>query len=146
MKRLLILAALLPAIFFTNCRTKTSDKNFLVAHEWQLDEIIYADSAYTITPPSEVTIAFSDSTSSVSGRGACNSFFGVYTTEGQDEINIDIQGSTMAFCLDMEFELRYFSLLDLVERYAAEAGELQLSDSDGSVTLLFKPKFTAYQE
>ena len=117
--------------------TKKKNAEALTANSWQLEEIIFSDSNYTDTLPAGVTLLFSDS-STISGNGGCNLYFGQYTTIGSDQIDLEVKGSTMRFCPEQEFESRYFDMLGLVTSYTVKEGVLQLNAAENGFTLLFK--------
>lgn len=147
MKRLLIIMVCALAVF-AGCRTKKAVvTDHLFAHEWHLDEIIYDGSDFTLTPPSGVTIIFSDSTDQIAGRGGCNNFFGSYIRTPEQHINIIVAGSTLMMCgeTEMEFEHSYFQLLGAVDTYTATEKELKLHITSEGTTLVYKPEIKAYE-
>jgi heat shock protein HslJ len=144
-----ILTVSLFAVAMIACNTGRGG-NKLTAHQWQLDEIVYADSLYSVTPPTDVTVSFSDSLT-VSGMSGCNRFVGTYEADENGKLSIAINASTEAACLWMEFEAQYINLLKNATKYevggaqgadAIEADDtLEVFNGDGSATLIFKPVF-----
>lgn len=128
------------------CGPQKTNAELITSTAWHLDEIIYDGRDATETPPANVTIIFSDSTDRIAGRGGCNNFFGVYKLKEKENIEINMGGSTMMACPDMEFEGRYFKLLDQVESYSVSETELKLFITAEGTTLMYKPEFKAYEE
>lgn len=110
----------------------------LISTEWQLESIISDDSGDSILPQERVTILFTDS-STVSGHGGCNVFFGQYSTMGEDEIDIEVKGRSMAMCPSLELEDQIIATLDLATSYLAQQDKLQVNDLENGITLVFKP-------
>lgn len=141
MKKLSLFAAVIGfAAVMVACCDKGAKGDFdaLTAQEWKLDKIVYTDN--TVEAPENVSINFTD-TLFLSGRGACNRFFGKFEASAEsDSINILPVGSTMMMCLNMEFETTYFNLLESVATYKANATALELADAEKTFTLVFSPK------
>lgn len=147
MKRLFIIMVCILTVF-AGCRTKkATTTNQLAANRWHLDEIVYDGSDFSLTPPSGVTIIFSDTTDQISGRGGCNNFFGTYTRTGEQNIKLIVAGSTMMMCgeSEMEFEHSYFQLLGAVDTYTVTDRELKLNITADGTTLIYKPELQAYE-
>ena len=137
--KLLSAAVLLVGLLVVGCGGQgKADYKALIAHGWQLKEIIAADSSYTIMPERAVTVVFSDS-STVNGFAGCNSFFGTFSTIGENEIIIETTGRTMSLCPDIEFEEKFMALLGQVTSYSVLKDELSLNDTENGMTMLFEP-------
>lgn len=145
MKRLFIVALVVTTAFIAGCTSKKSNVEMLVQDEWNLDEVLFAESEFTETPPPGVTIIFSDTTDRVAGSGGCNRFFGSYTALEEGKITIGPLGGTMMYCPEMEFETKYLRWLEQVDRFTVDANGLKLIISQGGVTLSYKPVLKAVQ-
>ena len=137
MKLNTILTTASALLLLAGCNGSKKHVEALASNPWRLEQVIFDDSAYSDTIPAGVTLLFSDS-STIAGNGGCNSFFGVYTTAGKDQIDIEVKGSTMAFCPDLDFEARYFDMLSLVSSYAINGDEMQLDAPENGFTMIFK--------
>lgn len=146
MKRMFIVAAVITAVIATACgEKKKSNAEMLTDHEWLLDEILYDGNDFTETPPTNVTLVFSDSTNRIAGRGGCNNFFGVYEVKDDKAITVDVGGATLMMCPNIEFEDKYFGLLRKVDEYKVEKDELRLTVTTDGTTLLYKPVLKAVE-
>lgn len=134
-KSLLLLSAI-AAIAMVSCNSKKANYEAMVSKEWQLASIQADDLSYTVTPKESVTIIFSDS-STFAGNGGCNSYFGVYSTYG-NEIDVEVQGRSMATCPEINFEDKYIELLNGCSTFFAEGNNLQLNNNEVGVTLKFE--------
>lgn len=146
MKRLFIIAAIATAVVATACgEKKKSNAEMITSHEWLLDEILYDGQEFTETPPSNVTLIFSDSTNRIAGRGGCNNFFGTYELKDDKDITVDVGGATMMACPHLEFEGKYFDLLREVKEYKVTKDELRLNAVPKGATLVYKPTLKAVE-
>lgn len=125
------------------CRSKKTATDNLTAHRWHLDEIVYEGNDFTVTPPSGVTIIFSDSTDQIAGNAGCNNFFGTFARTGEQQIKINVVGSTLMACPELEFENSYFKLLGAVDAYSVTEKELKLNITAEGTTLIYKPEMKA---
>ncbi|MBQ4280331.1 MAG: META domain-containing protein [Rikenellaceae bacterium] len=133
------MAAVAAAVAAVGCSShQPSNYEHLTAHKWELTQIVSDDSAATaMTIPAGLTIQFSDS-ARFFGFGGCNSFFGTYSTVGQDNISIQPVGRSMAFCPDIALEDKFIAMLGLSATYVASDSTLQLNDNEAKQTLMFK--------
>ena len=145
MKRSLIVAVIATAAVCVACTSKTDNSAMLSAHEWMLDEIVYDGNDFTETPPTDVTIIFADSTGRVSGNGGCNHFSGTYKLSEENKIVISAPAATLRACLDMEFESKYFKLLEKINEYKVDESSLELKAASEKTTLRYKPVLKAEQ-
>lgn len=145
MKRLFIVTLVVTAALTAGCNSKKTNVEMLTAHEWSLDEVLFADSDFSETPPAGVTIIFSDSTDRVAGSGGCNRFFGSYTAAEEGHISMGPLAGTLMECPGIEFETRYFGWLELADKFTVNHDELRLMATESGVTLLFKPVLKVVQ-
>lgn len=117
----------------------------LSANEWVLDEIVYDGNDFTETPPAGVTLVFADSTKRISGKGGCNGFFGTYKLIEGNKIEIGALGSTLMACPELEFEGKYFKLLEAVSEFKVDENSLELRAIDEKATLVYKPVLKVVQ-
>ena len=135
MKQVITFLTLALVVLATDCGSGPDNKTLLVSNQWILEEIVYADSTNKQQAQPSMTLQFSDSMNRVSGRGVCNNFFGVYELTGEDNINIEVQGSTRMMCPDQAFEDRYFAMLNLVDTYKVTKNMLELKVTAQGITL-----------
>lgn len=105
------------------CRkSKSAAKNNLplLETQWQLVRV----NAMNITPENNFTITFHQD-KSVNGTGACNRFFGQYSTEG-GKIKIGPLGATKMMCHGIETEDAFFQMLDKIDTYTIDGNTLML--------------------
>lgn len=141
MKRMTLAAlAFVAAVILTACGG--SDKNYkaLVANEWELERIVYADSNYSEEAPNNIFIVFADSNKTMFGHLGCNTVRGGFEINGKDQIEFSKLASTMMWCDKMDFETRYSKLLEMVTTYKASTHELILSDSEGKIAMHYLAK------
>lgn len=122
-------------IFLLITACKKQDHTQLTAQEWQLKEM----SGLSSKPENMPTLLFTDSTA-LYGFAGCNRFFGTYTTEGRDQLKIELGGVSMMFCPDMSIEDQYLTELKRIASYHIEPNLLQLKDSAGNIRMTFIPK------
>lgn len=123
-------------LLLVGCGGANRNYETLISNEWSLESIVADDESYTLKPDAEITIQFGDS-STFSGNGGCNGYFGVYSTD-EDLIDIETQGRTMAMCEHIDFEDKYLSMLEDCSTFYAQGNELQLNNNEVGVTLIFK--------
>lgn len=132
----LVVTVLLSA--FVACSgAKKDNYDTLISSKWSLQSIVNQDGGDSVEIIDPVTIVFTDS-STVAGHGGCNAFFGVYSTMGDDEIDVEIKGRTMAMCPSLDVEDRVIATLELSSTYLAQGSELQINDLENGLTLVFK--------
>ena len=105
------------------CRKgKSTAKNSLPLTQtrWQLVRL----NAQNITPDENFEIVF-HSDMSVNGIGACNRFFGKYTTDG-GRIKIGPIGATKMMCPNIGDEDAFFAMLDKIDAYTIDGNTLML--------------------
>lgn len=146
MKKLLIVTLIVTAAFTAGCNNKKSNIEMLTAHEWSLDEVTFANSDFSETPPPGVSIIFSDTTDRVAGSGGCNRFFGSYTATEEGKITMGPLGSTLMECPTVEFEAKYFAWLEEADQFSVDENGLRLLISENGTTLVYKPVLKAVTE
>lgn len=108
-------------------------KDDIFDREWVVEQIGGAD--VLDAPPSTLRI---DPAGGVTGRGACNNFFGQAKVDGK-AITFGPLGSTFMACEQavMDQEHRYHQALGQVTSYRLDGGKLILADKDGKDILRF---------
>lgn len=120
---------------------KSKEIAVLAGPEWELKGMTQGSEVIPV-PAEAPTVSFTDS-ASVYGFAGCNRFFGQYTTEGKEAISLKLGGMTMMFCPEMPFEGQFTKALEKVTVYRVTPQELQLTDAEKTVTLVFAPKDTS---
>ncbi|MEG1936839.1 MAG: META domain-containing protein [Rikenellaceae bacterium] len=87
------------------------------------------------------TINFDPVKGEIFGRGACNSYFGAYTTEGKNGITIEPRGMTRMACNDDGAEQRFIDMLAKADEFAFDGKQLVLLDDGATIAT-----FASYQE
>lgn len=85
----------------------------------------------------------------LTGHTSCNSFFGSYTTRKTDsvsQIEITIDGMTLALCPNSEWEQEYIEKLKKTCGYMVRDRQLLLLDSTGTAILMFVPASTTQKK
>jgi heat shock protein HslJ len=122
--------------FFASCDGRTPTEP-ITDITWQWASLSETQPAsQSITPDSEnYTLTLSpDGTLNI--KADCNSVMGSYELEGTS-ITIELGPSTMAFCGEQSLDLIYLELLDNVESYTLENGQLVLELKEGAGRMLF---------
>lgn len=132
-----LFVTVLLSTFVACCGAKKDNYDTLISSQWNLQSIVNQDGSDSVAVIDPVTIIFTDS-STVAGHGGCNAFFGVYSTMGDDEIDIEIKGRTMAMCPSLDVEDGVIATLELSTTYLAQGDELQINDLENGLTLIFK--------
>jgi len=89
--------------------------------------------------PSNIEITASFHNRQITGKSACNSYFGGYTQKN-NEVKISQLGSTMMACLDegvMQWESEYLQALVKVKSFQLANSQLDLLDANGSPVMSF---------
>ncbi len=115
---------ILAAILFTGC-CNCNKKSAYPFQEtvWQLTQL----NGKTVKSDNNFTIAFLN-TGRVTGKGACNTFFGPWESArgSGNGIKIGQIASTMMACPDMDTESAFFKALENITEYRTEGGRLYL--------------------
>ncbi|NIV31466.1 MAG: META domain-containing protein, partial [Anaerolineae bacterium] len=89
----------------------------------------------------QITLAFS--AASVEGSAGCNTYGGTYTASGDSLRLSDLYWTEMG-CMEpegiLEQEMAYLNVLNAVASYRVDAGQLELYDEAGTLTLVFGPR------
>lgn len=125
MKTIKFLAfGLMAGILFTgccNCNKKSVAYPFQET-VWQLTQL----NGKTVKHDNNFTIAFLN-TGRVSGKGACNTFFGPWEfTKENNGIKLGPVASTMMACPNMDMESEFFKLLEEITSYRMTDNKLYL--------------------
>lgn len=84
----------------------------------------------------EMSIQFDNAEKRVSGRAACNRFFGNYEMDG-NKLKFSPMGATRMSCPDLQVETEFFKMLDEVDNYSIKDNILSFK-SKGQVVATFK--------
>lgn len=111
-----------------------TDPDALVGVVWRLDDPSIAALAGGVPDPAAVSLEFADGR--VSGRSACNSYFGDYTADDDGSLSVGALGGTEMACEEplMTLESAYLAALADVTGFSIDAGALTLR---GAVPLTF---------
>lgn len=104
---------------------------------WSLDSYLNVEGmTVCLLPYTEITATFGSG--AVSGSGGCNSYRGSYVTDGE-KINVSGVLSTLMFCYDniSAQESEYLMNLQKAATYNISGNLLRMSDSNGSVILMY---------
>ncbi len=125
------------AVLMSSCGASNSKSNYevMTSNKWELKSITTDNSGASVKPQESVTLIMSDS-SSFSGHGGCNSYFGSYTHKG-DNLDIEVKGRSMAMGPGIDFEDKYIALLDDCTTYFVNNDTLSLNNNKAGVTLKF---------
>jgi heat shock protein HslJ len=135
------IAVLLAALLLSACTGSLAPGFTLEGSAWILTHI----QGNPILPGTTPTLSFDSG--QVSGNGSCNSFGGEYKQSGR-QLTIGTLMSTMMACMPaglMDQEQAYLAALQAAAGFTVEAGRLKISDSTGTVILVFSPQDTALE-
>lgn len=143
-----IATAIIVAALFSTCRSVGRSPLVLDNDIWVAVEGVGGDSAggWSGTAGAKPSLEFL-SDGQLAGYTSCNSFFGSYTTRrggSAAQLDISIEGITMALCPDDEMERDYIERLGRVRSYSVCDARLLLKDSTGQTILVFTPSSAAY--
>lgn len=85
----------------------------------------------------EMFIQFNTAEKQVSGRAACNNFFGNYELD-RDKLKFYPMGATRMTCPDIRLEYEFFAMLETVDDYAVRDDELSFFSKGVPVALFQK--------
>ncbi len=134
-----VLFAAVAIVLAAACNRKETPTIF--DHQWQLDEVMFADNEFSETPPEGITLSFDDSLKLASGRGGCNRYVMPFKAGDDYSLSFGMPMATQMACPDMEFEQRYLLWMSQIENYSLGYEDLRLEG--GGVTLVYKPEFKA---
>ncbi|MCK9357626.1 MAG: META domain-containing protein [Dehalococcoidia bacterium] len=101
----------------------------LAETSWQLQSLGATGALRSALSTVEVTLEFSDD-SRVSGKAACNSYFGQYVSATDGALSVSALGSTKMFCNEpgvMQQEQDLLNALSKAERYEVSDGLLRIT-------------------
>ena len=134
------LAALgLALVAFVGCRTTGSDAPTsppLAGTSWLAQEI----DGRAVTGGVQSTLVF-DAAQRISGRAACNQYFGTLERGEGGSLRLKPAGTTRMACPEpvMDQERRFLEALGAVTSYRSESGTLSLIDAGGRVRVRLVP-------
>ncbi len=110
-----------------------TDPDDLVGIVWRLDDPSIASLAEDVPDTAVVSLEFADG--QVSGRSACNSYFGGYTADDDGSLSFDALGGTEMACEEplMTLEAAYLSALGAVTSFSV-GDTLELAGPTGTLT------------
>lgn len=117
-----------------SCTTKPAVT--LQSNEWILKSITVQGKQVTL-PENKPTLFFSDS-ARMSGFSGCNRFFGSYEQK-ESSLILNLGGSTMMSCPDMEFETKYTKMLSEVKTFKIKDHELWLKNKENKTEMVYSP-------
>lgn len=137
MRKIVSMALLISsAVFFTFCgNVKKENGKSLNDGEWVLETFMGTDTVFN-SADQMPSIVFNAEGGKVSGFGGCNRFMGNYSTEGKN-LNIDIVGTTMAYCPNIDSEQVFVNTLGNVTEFAIQEDKLYLFDDQGNEVAVF---------
>lgn len=127
----LIAMAVLSLTMVSCCGCKVNNakqKKMLTASQWVMVGQAVGSDSYTLN--------FDAAKGEIYGRGACNSYFGAYKTEGKNEIDLEPRGMTRMACNDDGAEQRFIDMLNEADEFHIDRDRLTLLD-DGVVVATF---------
>ena len=127
MKNLVLGTLTVLLILAGGCRQKQSEVK-LTDHPWRLTAL-NVDKKDVVLPKDTITVEF-DTTGRVAGFSGCNRYFGKYSSASDKNLNIEVVGSTMAMCPDIETEDQFIRVLDNSTTFSIEKGVLTVSDEN----------------
>lgn len=111
------------------CRVSNAkQKKMLTTTEW----IMVGQNAES----DSFTLNFDASKGEIFGRGACNSYFGIYKTEGKTGIDLEPRGMTRMACPGDENEQSFIDMLGSADEFHFDKDQLILLN-DGAVIATF---------
>ena len=133
----LVLAALLAACGSAEPDQSPAESAALPGTEWALTSL----SGEALIEGTQITLNFSDT--SVEGSAGCNTYGGTYTAT-EDSLRLSDLYWTEMGCMEpegiLEQEIAYLNTLNAVASYQSDAGNLELYDEAGTLTLVFGPR------
>jgi heat shock protein HslJ len=133
-RRLLIGSFLVIALVVAACSGSSATPVPVAGTSWAMTGFEGLAGGLEGMPPTDVTLAFgTDGT--VSGKGACNTFSGPYSTDG-NKLKMGPLASTMMLCpgTAAAWENAYFSFLQGSPNYSVNGDTLELSGASTKVT------------
>lgn len=119
-------ALFLLVLTMIGCKNKEYQVKLMQEKIWQLKNMKYEEKDVQV-PEKLPELFFADS-SACSGFAGCNRFFGKYEVDEQGNLSIQVSGTTMMTCPEIEFEDLYLKVLPKVKRYTMKEKELILED------------------
>lgn len=129
-----LFALLIVCVGLARC-VSVDNREKLLSTEWKLFGIDGLGDVQ-MDENSTAYINFSDSTT-FAGNGGCNQFFGAFTADSEDVIEMNVKGRTMMMCPNINFEDVYIGGLSSIATYTIEDNKLSLKSDDGQVTLVY---------
>ena len=123
MKRLLLAGLLVFTL--SSCKNNVNPEEVI----WKLVEL-NGDVNAAFDEENTFTLKFLSEEGKIGGVGACNRFFGTYSIEEDDDIELKIVGSTLMAGPNVEFERPYFDALESVDEYKIVKGQFHLFSDD----------------
>jgi heat shock protein HslJ len=120
--------------------TAAAPAGSLAATSWEGTRVMLGTTDLVIPPGAEISMTFDAAGREVTGRSACNSYFGSVQITG-DTISFGDLGMTEMACADpqvMELESTFMTILGRVDRYSLSGGTLTLGADDGFGTVEFR--------
>ena len=133
----LVLAALLVACGSAEPDQSPAEGAALPGTEWALTSL----NGEALIEGSQITLGFGDA--SIEGSAGCNSYGGTYAAT-EDSLHLSDLNWTEIGCMEpegiLEQEMAYLNVLHAVASYRVDAGQLELYDEAGTLTLVFGPR------
>lgn len=130
---------LILAIISTSCASKIQAEE-IASNTWQWAELVETlPASQSLVPdPENYTFMLNpDGTHAI--KADCNNVSGSYLLEG-NSLTIELGPSQLAFCGEESLDQLYLELLEKVESYALDNGDLVLSLEDDSGTMTFRAR------
>ena len=133
-RRLLLASILVLALVVAACTGSSATPVSVSGTSWAMTGFEGLAGGLEGMPPTSVTLAFAND-GTVSGKGACNTFSGAYTTDG-NKLKMGPLGATKMACPGTAavWETAYFSFLEGSPNYSVNGDQLVLSGASTKIT------------
>ena len=132
-----VITLLTTTLILAGCGCKSAQKNVsgehypLIGTQWNLVSIDGSEISHDFALRPFIMF---DSVGGVQGNLGCNTFFGEYTTNKKQKMNISYMGATKRLCQQMEVEKLFMQALKReITRYEIKGEELILFAEDKEV-------------
>lgn len=114
---------------------KRPDDRIAMQSEWQLEKMNGEELIDSMTIP---TLVIDLLEMRLSGNSGCNSYTGIITELGLNNISMNEMAKTLKLCPEANYEDEYMDLLKKVKTYAVDKTKLNFKDVDGKVILQYR--------
>lgn len=110
-------------------------KTSLFNVKWELTTL-EGDTLNLTHEDNRIFVKFDSIEKRVNGKATCNRFFGNYELDGS-KLKFSTLGATRMACPDQQIEIKFFKLMEQVNTFSIEKGELIFKNGD-DILMVFK--------